>query len=67
MKKALLSVSNKEGIVELANFLQSKNVEIISTGGTAKKLQEAGISITPISSVTGNLEAFGGRMKTISF
>lgn len=67
MKKALLSVSNKEGIVELANFLQSKNVEIISTGGTAKKLQEAGISITPISSVTGNPEAFGGRMKTISF
>jgi phosphoribosylaminoimidazolecarboxamide formyltransferase / IMP cyclohydrolase len=67
MKRALLSVSNKENIVELAHFLISKNVEIISTGGTAKLLAENNIKITPISEVTGNPEAFGGRMKSISF
>lgn len=67
MKRALLSVSNKEGIVEFAKFLVAKNIEIISTGGTASLLQKNGINITPISAVTGNPEAFGGRMKTISF
>ena len=67
MKRALLSVSNKEGIVELAKFLTNKGVEIISTGGTAKVLQENNIKITPITEITGSPEAFGGRMKTISF
>ncbi len=67
MKRALLSVSNKEGIVDLAKFLVSQNVEIISTGGTAKLLSENNVAITPISEVTGSPEAFGGRMKTISF
>lgn len=67
IKRALLSVSNKEGIVSLAKFLQDNAVEIISTGGTKKKLEEAGITVTNIESVTGNPEAFGGRMKTISF
>ncbi len=67
IKRALLSVSDKEEIVELAKVLASKSVEIISTGGTKKKLEEAGIKVTPIESVTGNPEAFGGRMKTISF
>ncbi len=67
MKRALLSVSDKTGIVELANFLVSNDVEIISTGGTAKTLTENGIKITPITEVTGTPEAFGGRMKTISF
>ncbi|MAX66221.1 MAG: bifunctional phosphoribosylaminoimidazolecarboxamide formyltransferase/IMP cyclohydrolase PurH [Halobacteriovoraceae bacterium] len=67
MKRALLSVSDKTNIVSLAKFLQEKNIEIISTGGTAKVLQENNITITPIQEVTGNPEAFGGRMKTISF
>lgn len=67
IKRALISVSDKTGIVELAKLLQSLNCEIISTGGTQKVLEEAGITVTEISSITGNPEAFGGRMKTISF
>lgn len=67
MKRALLSVSDKEGIVELGKFLQEKKVEIVSSGGTRKVLEEANIAVTPIEKVTGNPEAFGGRMKTLSF
>lgn len=67
MPKALISVSNKENIIDLANFLVSQDYEIISTGGTAKLLAENKIKITPITEVTGNPEAFGGRMKSISF
>jgi phosphoribosylaminoimidazolecarboxamide formyltransferase/IMP cyclohydrolase len=67
IKRALLSVSDKEGIVALAQKLHAHGCEIISTGGTQRKLEEAGIPTTEISTVTGNPEAFGGRMKTISF
>ncbi len=67
IKTALLSVSDKTGITDLAKVLKKYNVEIISTGGTKKVLEDAGIEVTDISSVTGNPEAFGGRMKTISF
>ncbi len=67
IKKALLSVSDKTGIVNLAQILTQNGVEIISTGGTKTVLETAGISVTDISDVTGNPEAFGGRMKTISF
>ncbi|MBC8385752.1 MAG: bifunctional phosphoribosylaminoimidazolecarboxamide formyltransferase/IMP cyclohydrolase [Candidatus Cloacimonetes bacterium] len=67
IKKALLSVSDKTGIVELAEVLKDINCEIISTGGTKKVLEEAGIKVTDIQKVTGNPEAFSGRMKTISF
>ena len=67
IKRALLSVSDKEGIVELAQILHNLGCELISTGGTAKALSDAGLPITDISKVTGNPEAFGGRMKTISF
>lgn len=67
IKRALLSVSDKQGLIPLANCLQQHGCEIISTGGTGRKLQEAGIPFTDISQVTGNPEAFGGRMKTISF
>lgn len=67
IKRALLSVSDKSGIVEVAKRLQSLGVEIVSTGGTAKLLTSNDIKITPISDVTGNPEAFGGRMKSISF
>jgi len=67
IKRALISVSDKTGIVELAQSLADAGCEIISTGGTQKKLEAAGIATTEISKVTGNPEAFGGRMKTISF
>ncbi len=67
IKRALISVSDKTGVLTFAKFLVDKNVEIISTGGTAKLLIDNGIEITPIEKVTGNPEAFGGRMKTISF
>jgi phosphoribosylaminoimidazolecarboxamide formyltransferase/IMP cyclohydrolase len=67
IKRALISVSDKRGIETLAQTLLSFGCEIISTGGTKKILEEAGINVTDISQVTGNPEAFGGRMKTISF
>lgn len=67
IKRALLSVSDKTGIVELAQTLLKFNIEIISSGGTRKVLEESGISVTPIEEVTGNPEAFDGRMKTLSF
>lgn len=67
IRRALLSVSDKSGIVELSQILLQFGCELISTGGTAKVLSEAGLPYTDISTVTGNPEAFGGRMKTISF
>ena len=67
IKKALLSVSDKTGIVDLAKVLIQYGVELISTGGTKSVLESEGIPVTDISKVTGNPEAFGGRMKTISF
>jgi phosphoribosylaminoimidazolecarboxamide formyltransferase/IMP cyclohydrolase len=65
--KALISVSNKDGIIPFCLKLRDLNIEIISTGGTGKLLSENGISYTPIEEVTKMPEAFGGRMKTISF
>jgi phosphoribosylaminoimidazolecarboxamide formyltransferase/IMP cyclohydrolase len=67
IKRALLSVSDKESIIPLAQFLKKRNVEIISTGGTKKVLNENGIATTSIEEITGSPEAFGGRMKSISF
>jgi phosphoribosylaminoimidazolecarboxamide formyltransferase/IMP cyclohydrolase len=67
IKRALISVSNKDGLLELAAKLHSRKVEIISSGGTGKYLQDNGIPFTPIEKVTGNPECFGGRMKTLSF
>jgi phosphoribosylaminoimidazolecarboxamide formyltransferase / IMP cyclohydrolase len=67
IKRALISVSDKSGLEELAAKLHSRKVEIISSGGTGKFLQEKGIPFTPVEKVTGNPEAFGGRMKTLSF
>ncbi len=66
-KRALISVSDKTGVVDFCKFLHSKGVELVSTGGTAKVLSENEIPYLPIEKVTGNPEAFGGRMKTISF
>lgn len=66
-KYALLSVSDKTGIEQLAGILQKSGYEIITTGGTAKKLTDAKIKITSVEKITGNPESFDGRMKTISF
>ncbi len=65
VKRALLSVTHKQGLVELAGFLARRNVEIISTGGTAELLQENNISVTKVSDVTGFPEILGGRVKTL--
>tara|TARA_B100001248_G_scaffold241598_1_gene208335 strand:- start:4815 stop:6428 length:1614 start_codon:yes stop_codon:yes gene_type:complete len=67
LKRALISVADKTDIIPLAQALQQSGCEIISTGGTLKVLEEAGVAVTNISAVTKNPEAFGGRMKTISF
>ena len=63
--RALLSVHDKEGVLELARALHGRGVEIISTGGTARYLQEAGIPVRAVSEVTGFPEILGGRVKTL--
>ncbi|MEL6439059.1 MAG: bifunctional phosphoribosylaminoimidazolecarboxamide formyltransferase/IMP cyclohydrolase [Cyanobacteria bacterium J06621_8] len=62
---ALLSVSDKTGIVALASQLVEWGFEIISSGGTAKTLQDAGITVTKVSDYTGSPEILGGRVKTL--
>ena len=62
---ALLSVSNKEGIVSLANSLIEYGYEIISSGGTAKALREADVEVSKVSEYTGAPEILGGRVKTL--
>lgn len=64
---ALISVFDKREVVPLARLLKELDYEIISTGGTAKELERNGVDIIPIEQITGNPEAFDGRMKTISF
>jgi phosphoribosylaminoimidazolecarboxamide formyltransferase/IMP cyclohydrolase len=66
IERAILSVSDKTGIVELAQALQKENVEILSTGGTAKHLKEHGVRVTPISEWSGAPEILGGRVKTLT-
>jgi phosphoribosylaminoimidazolecarboxamide formyltransferase / IMP cyclohydrolase len=63
---ALISVFDKEGIVEFARSIKDLGYSIISTGGTAKLLKESEIDVTPIEEVTGNPEMLDGRIKTIS-
>ena len=65
MKRALLSVSDKKGIIELAKFLHNNGVEIISTGGTATALRDENIQVTEIKEITGFPEMLGGRVKTL--
>jgi phosphoribosylaminoimidazolecarboxamide formyltransferase/IMP cyclohydrolase len=65
IKTALISVSDKDGIVDFAKKLSGMGVKIISTGGTAKKLSEAGIDVVGIESVTGFPEMMDGRVKTL--
>ena len=65
IKTALLSVYDKTGILELAEFLAKNNVEILSSGGTAKHLIKNGIEVTEVSDYTGSPEMFDGRVKTL--
>jgi phosphoribosylaminoimidazolecarboxamide formyltransferase/IMP cyclohydrolase len=66
IERAILSVSDKTGIVELAKTLAARGVEILSTGGTAKHLADAGVPVTPISTWSGAPEILGGRVKTLT-
>lgn len=65
VRKVLISVSDKAGIIEFASDLAHLGIEIISTGGTANKLKKAGISVTEISEITGFPELLDGRVKTL--
>ena len=65
IRRALLSVSDKTGLVELARALDSRGVELISTGGTAAAIATAGIAVTDVSQVTGFPEIMDGRVKTL--
>ncbi len=66
IKRALISVSNKEGVVEFARKLHACGVEIVSTGGTMKAIKEAGIPVIYVSDVTGFPEIMDGRVKTLN-
>ena len=65
VKRALLSVSDKSGIVELARALAAAGVQIISTGGTARLLEKEGVPVTEVSAHTGFAEMLDGRVKTL--
>ena len=65
VKRALMSVSNKKGIVEFAKELSAMGIEILSTGGTAKALRDAGIGVVEVSDYTGFPEMLDGRLKTL--
>ncbi|MEL6485580.1 MAG: bifunctional phosphoribosylaminoimidazolecarboxamide formyltransferase/IMP cyclohydrolase [Pseudomonadota bacterium] len=65
IKRALLSVSDKTGLVELGQALAARGVELVSTGGTARTLREAGLEVRDVSDVTGFPEMMDGRVKTL--
>ncbi|MCH8294423.1 bifunctional phosphoribosylaminoimidazolecarboxamide formyltransferase/IMP cyclohydrolase, partial [Candidatus Poribacteria bacterium] len=65
IRRALISVYDKTNLVNLAKTLAQKNIEILSTGGTAKLLRESGIEIREVSDYTGFPEMLDGRVKTL--
>lgn len=65
ISRALLSVTNKTGLWELASFLAANGVELVSTGGTRKALIDRGLAVVPVSEVTGFPEILDGRVKTL--
>ena len=65
IRRALLSVSDKAGLVELGQALAARGVELVSTGGTAKALRDAGLAVMDISELTGFPEMMDGRVKTL--
>ncbi|MBT8399298.1 MAG: bifunctional phosphoribosylaminoimidazolecarboxamide formyltransferase/IMP cyclohydrolase [Rhodothermia bacterium] len=65
IRRALLSVFDKSGIAEFAGGLHSRGIELVSTGGTARAIRDAGIPVTDVSDITGFPEILGGRVKTL--
>src|SRR6267154_64311 len=65
MPRALLSVSDKTGITEFARALAARGFELVSTGGTARALSDAGLTVTGVSELTGVPEMMDGRVKTL--
>ncbi|MCP3678524.1 MAG: bifunctional phosphoribosylaminoimidazolecarboxamide formyltransferase/IMP cyclohydrolase, partial [Deltaproteobacteria bacterium] len=65
VRRAIISVTDKEGVVEFAKKLSGLGVEIISTGGTGEMIQSAGVNVIPIASYTGFPEMLDGRLKTL--
>ena len=65
IRRAVLSVTDKTGLADFARFLVSKGVELVSTGGTQKALESAGLTVAAVSTVTGFPEILGGRVKTL--
>src|SRR6266545_8043694 len=65
IRRALVAVADKDGLVPLAVGLVEAGVELVSTGNTAKTLREAGVAVTPVSEVTGFPEMLDGRVKTL--
>ena len=65
VKRALISVSDKDGLEDLANELSSLNIDILSTGGTKRFIEKLGVNVTDVSSVTGFPEILDGRVKTL--
>ena len=65
IRRALLSVSDKTGLLELAKALSQHGIQLLSTGGTAKALREAAIEVTDVSQITGFPEIMDGRVKTL--
>ena len=62
VRRALISVSDKSGVVELARAIAARNIEILSTGGTARLLREAGLAVREVADYTGFPEIMGGRV-----
>lgn len=65
LKRAIISVTDKRGVEDFARFLSENGVEIVSTGGTKKALESAGVPVTAVSDITGFPEILGGRVKTL--
>jgi phosphoribosylaminoimidazolecarboxamide formyltransferase/IMP cyclohydrolase len=65
VRRALIGVSDKAGLLELASGLHAAGVEIVSTGGTARAIADAGVPVTPVEQVTGFPESLDGRVKTL--
>jgi phosphoribosylaminoimidazolecarboxamide formyltransferase / IMP cyclohydrolase len=65
IRRALISVSDKTGLIDFARALASRGVDIVSTGGTSKALAEAGVAVTDVSALTGFPEIMDGRVKTL--
>src|SRR3954471_11722265 len=65
VRRALLSVSDKTGLIDLARVLAAHGVELLSTGGTAKALRDAGLAVKDVSEATGFPEMMDGRVKTL--